>query len=153
MAPLDSDNLPPLNPWPRRVVVIALVALLAAGALYWQFRFYEEKQQVRRFMDALVAGDFRAAYRQWKPSPSYRYQDFLEDWGESNSWGRIKSYEIVSIEDPTTNVVLRTPAGGRGVQMGEEASGLIVSVRLNGIEPPVRIWVERKDKSLSFPPF
>ena len=33
------------------------------------------------------------------------------------------------------------------------SSGVIVHVRLNGQAETIRIWVEKKDKSLSFSPF
>lgn len=155
MSLFDAQPSPPPNPWPYRLAVVLAVLAVVGGLLYWQFRFYPEKKQVERFMDALVAGDYQAAYRLWKPAPTYRYQDFLEDWGETTPRGRVRSYEIVGVE-PAASALVAVPQGGgnrRTLQVGGDSSGVIVSVRINGQEPPERIWVERKDKSLSFPPF
>lgn len=157
MTLLEPDSpLPPPNPWFRRMGIALFLLLLAGGLLYWQFRFYPEKKKVAAFMDALVAGDYPRAYQIWSPSPSYSFQDFLEDWGETSSWGRIRSYEIVGVE-PTRETVLHVPDGGGGRRVlglkTTESSGVVVAVRINGRVQSQRIWVERKDKSLSFPPF
>lgn len=135
MTLLDQQPPPPPNPWPKRLGLAAAVVVVVGGLLYWQFRFYGEVQQVRHFMDALAAGDYPQAYKIWNPTPTYTYQNFLEDWGETTSMGRVRSYEIA------------------GVESRRNSSGVIVSVRINGREPPVRLWVEKKDKSLGFPPY
>lgn len=155
MSLLEAQLPPPPNPWLRRIGVAVVLLAAMVGLLYWQFRYYPEKKQVERFMDALVAGDYPAAYRLWKPTPTYRYQDFLEDWGETTARGRVRSYEIVGVEPAASALVAVPQSGGsrRTLQVGGDSSGVIVSVRINGQEPPERIWVERKDKSLSFPPF
>ncbi len=57
--------------------IAGALAILAAAALYFTFRFYPEQRVVQRFFDALVAGDTKKAYELWKPQPSYRMQDFL----------------------------------------------------------------------------
>lgn len=153
---LDPQPLPPPNPWPKRLALAAVLLAVVGGLLYWQFRYYPEKKQVERFMEALKAGDYRAAYRIWKPTPSYRFEDFLEDWGETTAIGRVRSYEIVGVESSRA-LLLQVPVEGgerrRTLQVEGGSSGVIVLVRINGVDPPERIWVERKDKSLSFPPF
>lgn len=150
MGLLDGEVPPPPSPWLKRIALVLVVTLVAGGLVYWKLRFYRERRQVERFMDALVAGDYQTAYKLWKPTPSYTYQSFLEDWGETNPFGRIRSYEIVDITTGPPEVGVR---GGRTLVLGEESSGVIVSVRLNGAGAPVRIWVESRDLSLSFPPF
>lgn len=155
MSLLDAQPPPPPNPWPQRLGVAVLLLAAVGALLYWQFRYYPEKKQVERFLDALVAGDYQTAYRLWKPTPSYTYQNFLEDWGETTPRGRIRSYEIVGVE-PASAALVAVPGGGgnrRTLQVGGDSSGVVVTVRLNGQDPPERIWVEKKDKSLSFPPF
>ncbi len=88
------------------------------------------------------------AYQLWKPGPSYAMQDFLADWGPSGYYGPVKSYRIVKASS------LR------------EASGVIVTVHVSPFSPfpvaedfeksrrtrTVRVWVETKDKSFTFPP-
>lgn len=156
MTLLDPQPPPPPNPWPKRILVALMLVLAVGSVLYWQFRYYGEEKQVEQFMDALVAGDYPRAYQLWKPSPSYRYQDFLEDWGELSTWGRIHSYEIVGVEG-SKSYMLRVPVPGgtraRTIELSGQSSGLVISVRINRRLQPERIWVERKDKSLSFPPF
>ncbi|MBI2955833.1 MAG: hypothetical protein HYY26_00840 [Acidobacteria bacterium] len=141
---------PPPNPWPRRLLVAALIVAVVAGVLYWQFRYYAEIKQVERFMEALQAGDYPKAYQLWKPTPAYTYDRFLEDWGETTPLGRVRSYEIVGVEKGPSEIAVR---GGPTLRMEGASSGVVVRVRINGVDPPVRLWVESKDKSLSFPPF
>ncbi|MFQ5777112.1 MAG: hypothetical protein ACE5IP_03805 [Terriglobia bacterium] len=153
---LLNPTLPrPPNPWRKRLVIAAIVLAVAGGLAYWQFRYYPEKRQVERFMESLVAGDYRKAYEIWNPSPTYTYPNFLEDWGETTPFGRVRTYEIVAVQ-PASELLLQVPGEGgrrRVIELRGASSGLVVSVRINGNEPPVRIWVERGDKSLSFPPF
>ena len=118
--------------WKR--AVIPLVAVMVAVAIgWWLFRFYPEKRLVERFLDTVVAGDFRSAYEQWKPGPEYSFDDFVRDWGRGSDWGTIRGYEIKEVR------------GKGGV-----VSFVIV---INGVETnPVELWVQRKAKSLSFAP-
>lgn len=148
MGLLDSDSEEPRSKLRRYVISgLALLLLLALGAWYL-FRFYGEKRAVDRFFEALAAADTQRAYQVWKPQPSYTYRDFLEDWGPQGYYGPVKSYRIESVQSP------------RG------ATGVIVVVEISPYQPfpadtdaaknrrtrEVRIWVESKDKSLSFPP-
>src|SRR5215475_3602648 len=70
------------------------VALALAIALYFVFRYYPEKKAAEHFFDALVAGDTKHAYELWKPGQSYKYGDFLADFGPDGYYGPVKSYEI-----------------------------------------------------------
>jgi len=153
---LEPEPLPPPNPWPLRIGIAVVVLAVVAGVLYFQFRYYGEERLVRQFMDALVAGNYQEAYRVWNPTAAYSYQAFLEDWGETTSTGRVRSYEIVSIH-PTSGVILQVPIGGgeppRNLRVSGDSSGVVVSVRINGNEPPVRLWVETDPPRLSFPPY
>ena len=149
MGLLDSSSEEPRSKLRRYVITaLALAALLTLGVGY-VFRFYPEKKATERFFDALVGGDTQRAYQLWKPQPTYSYQDFLEDWGPSGYYGPVKSYRIEAAESPKH--------GG---------SGVIVVIEISPYQPfpgdndaaknrqtrEVRLWVERSDKSLSFPP-
>jgi len=149
---LEPASAPPSSPWPMRLALGALLVALVGAGLYWQFRFYGEKQAVVRFMEALKAGDYQAAYKLWNPLPTYSYTDFLQDWGETTSFGRVRSYEILSVQTPGRVEIAVPNKPTIGVARTAE-SGVIVTVRINEQLEPVRIWVERKDKSLGFPPF
>ena len=139
------------SPWPLRVAAVVAILAVSGVVLYWQFRYYPEKKAVEHFMEALQAGDYPTAYRLWNAPPSYAYKDFLEDWGETTPRGRVRSYEIVGVE-PKAPVEVALP-GQPTMRVAGDSSGVVVLVRINGQLEPVRIWVEKKDKSLGFPPF
>jgi hypothetical protein len=131
------------------VVFIVLVALFAA----YQLRFHNEEKTVRHFMDTIAAGNMDEAYRIWKPTQTYSFKDFLEDWGPTGYYGPIKSYHVEHVE--------RMAAASGG-----EASGAVATIRVSPFQPfpdshdeakqnktqEVRIWVQFKDQSLGFPP-
>jgi len=145
---LDSDSEEPKSKLRRYVISALALALLLSFGGWYLFRFYSEKKTVERFLNAVVAGDMQRAYQIWKPQGSYSYKDFLEDWSPTGYYGPVKSYHIEAAQKP------------------KDASGVIVVVELSPYQPfptdndpvknrrtkEVRIWVERKDKSLSFPP-
>ena len=116
----------------RRLLITALAFLvMLAGYLYFQFRNYPEERMARRFFTALERQDYQEAYRIWQPTKSYSFKDFMQDWGDHGIEGVVKSFHV-------------TGSTRRG-------SGVVVRVQVNG-NHGVSLWVERKDKSLSFPP-
>jgi hypothetical protein len=126
------------------VVFVGLVLL----AVWWVLRFHTEKQTVKHFLEALAAGQTEQAYSLWKPSPSYSYNDFLDDWGPNGYYGPVKSFRIESAEHL------------------KNGTGIIVAAEVSPYQPfpsdddttkrnktkELTIWVERSDQSLSFPP-
>ncbi len=149
MGLLASTSEEPKSKLRRYVITGIAFAALLTCFIWYLFHFYPEKHAAGRFFDTLVAGDFQTAYKIWKPSPSYSYQDFLEDWGPRGYYGPVKSYHIESAQSPQH--------GG---------SGVIIVVKLSPDQPfpadtdagknrhlkEVRLWVETRDKSFSFPP-
>lgn len=115
----------------RRIFIGAVLTLLVGSFLYWQFKNYPEERAVSRFLAALQRQDHRAAYQLWKPTSSYRFEDFMRDWGPKGDYGKVERFEISN-------------SRARG-------SGVIVTARINGRE--ARLWVEKSDKSLAFAPF
>jgi hypothetical protein len=146
---LDSGAEEPKSKALRYVISGVALAAMLAGGLWYFLRFTPEKRVVERFMDAVVAGDTERGYQIWRPIASFTYQDFLSFWGPKGYYSPIKSFRIESAEVP--------PKGG---------SGVVVVVELSAYSPfpkpedsvkfaqnqEVRLWVERSDKSLSFPP-
>ena len=127
---------------------VALVILVAFGTWFLFLRFLSEKHTIGDFMDAVVAQNYQRAYEIWKSHGSYTYKDFLADWALDGYYGPIKSYHIESASLP--------PNGG---------SGVVVVVEVNPLSPfpddqdpksgrnkEIRLWVERSDQSISFPP-
>jgi hypothetical protein len=133
--------------------IITTLAFIAIASFYlWAWpgplRFHQEKVTARRFLDAVATEHFEDAYKIWKPSPTYSYKDFLEDWGKDGYYGPVKSYHFEHAE--------RLPRGG---------SGALIVVELNPFSPypaddPIkqnknkeaRLVVEFSDQSISFQP-
>jgi hypothetical protein len=146
---LDQGAEEPKSKALRYVISAVALAAMIAGGLGYFLRFTPEKRTVERFMNAVIAGDTQQAYQIWHPHPSFTYQDFLGFWGPKGYYSPIKSFRIESAEMP--------PKGG---------SGVVVVVELSAYAPfptsedsvkfaqsqEVRLWVERSDHSLGFPP-
>jgi len=127
---------------------IAALSIIAIILLWWTFRFYPETHVAKKFFDAVVAGDMPKAYEIWKPGPSYRMQDFTADWGPAGYYGPVKSYEI-------RKAVSRPNSSGIAVTVDVSPFDLIPNV--NDVEKSrktktIELWVEKKDKSISFAP-
>ena len=129
------DHIKPIDPKSERrrryaISVLAFVLLLS-GYGYWRFRNFSEERQALHFFQALQSKNFEEAYRIWQPAASYKYKDFLEDWGEKGVQGPVETFRIV--------------------RSRRRGTGVIVEVQVNR-KDNVRLWVEREDKSLTFPP-
>ena len=114
-------------PLPILILVLALIGVLV-GYRLWD---YPEERAVSRFLTTLEQAHFQEAYRLWQPSPSYSFDDFLRGWGEQGDYGRIRAFEI-----------LRSKSKG--------SSTVIVTVRINNVEPPLDLLVDRKTKGLAY---
>jgi hypothetical protein len=133
MTLLDtSPPKPPIHVW--RYIVLGILILLAAEGLYFAFRDYPEERAVARFLTTLEQGKFQEAYQLWQPSPSYSYQDFLRGWGIQGDYGKIREFQILGAKSKGSSLV-------------------IVTVRVNNIEPPLDLVVDRKTKGLSYSVF
>ena len=107
--------------------------LLLAEGLYFAFRNYAEERAVTRFLANLEQGKFEEAYRLWQPSPSYSFQDFLHGWGIQGDFGKIREFQILGTRSKGSSLV-------------------IVTIKVNNVEPPLDIAVDRKTKALSYSP-
>jgi hypothetical protein len=125
----------PINPkaerLKKRLLIGIPLALILSGYLYYEFKNYPEEQAVKRFLAAVEQKNYEQAYRLWQPSKYYTFNNFNEDWGPQGQEGAVEDYRI-------------TNSHARG-------SGVLVYIRLNG-QKDISLWVERSDKSLSFPP-
>lgn len=145
MSLLDAPEYDPSRE--RRKYLLALGAVLLVAALAvagYRFRNWPEERVVDRFFAALQGQDYETAYGIWLADsdwkqhrdryPDYPYADFYRDWGPGGEWGLIKSYRIEGSASPP------------------HATGIIVEVTVNERVEKARVWVEKKDKSLTFPP-
>ena len=150
MALFETHNSEEPNSKRLRYAVsgVALVLLVGFGIWFFFLRFISEKHTIEHFMDAVVAQDYQRAFQIWKSHGSYSYQDFVADWALDGYYGPIKSYRLESTSLP--------PNGG---------SGVVVVVEVSPVQPfpdntnansgrnkEIRLWVERSDQSISFPP-
>jgi len=129
--------------------VIGALVILAAVVLYLTFRFYPEQRSAQHFFDALVAGDTNKAYQLWKPKPSYRFPDFLTDWGPNGYYGPVKSYKIMKINSPSDS------ASSVAVEVAVSPFALMPDVsdgERSRRTRVVTVWMNTEDKSFSFPP-
>lgn len=128
---------------------IAACTIIAIIAVWFVLRFYPEKKTAETFLNAVVAGDMNTAYKLWQPGPSYKMQDFVADWGPTGYYGPVRSYEIMKARSPrgsATSVEIRvalSPFSPMPTANDAEKSQKTKVVNL---------WVDTKDKSLSFPP-
>jgi hypothetical protein len=149
VALLQSGSEEPESKLRRYLLTAAALGLILAVAGWYFLRYVPEKRTVVRFMDAVAAGNFEQAYQIWKPhGSSYAYQDFLADWSLQGYYGPIRSFRMESAEEP--------PKGGSGVIVVVEVSSVTPfpsdTDPQSGHDREVRLWVERSDQSISFPP-
>ena len=138
------------KPQKSRAMAITVTALLIALAtvLWFTFRYYPEKKATANFFDALVAGDTSKAYSLWKPSGSYRLDDFTADWGPGGYYGPVKSYKIMSAKTPRQSTSIEVNVAISPFSPMPDASDAEKSSKTR----VVTLWVLPSDKSFSFPP-
>ena len=128
----------------KTVVAAVAAAAIMVGVLGYLFRNWPEERVVDHFFTALVNKDFEKAYGIWlhdpdwkqhPQNPNYSFRDFYNDWGPGGEWGIIKSFHIDGSASP------------------KNGSGVVVLVTINERKEPARIWVEKKDKTLTFSPY
>jgi hypothetical protein len=134
-------------------IIIAVLVLGALGALLgygWWFQYWPKQRIVGHFFSDLQRQDFKSAYGIWwqdpnwqqhpeKYSKKYPFSDFYRDWGPGGEWGLIKTYKVYGAST--------CPNLGGG-----SSSGVLVDVVVNDRTEHAQVWVEKSDKTLSFPP-
>lgn len=130
----------------KRAIIAGIVAAaIIVGILAYLYRNWPEERVVDRFFTALVNKDFETAYGIWlhdpnwkqhpQNYPNYSFREFYNDWGPGGEWGIIKSFHIEGSANP------------------KQGSGVVVVVTINERKEPARLWVEKKDKTLTFSPY
>jgi hypothetical protein len=129
----------------KRRIIVAMVLLAIVLCVLWWFRHWPEERVAGHFFDALQKQDYRTAYgiwmhdAQWPSHPDqhrkYPFNDFYRDWGPGGEWGLIKTEKVFGSSS--------CPGGG---------SGIVVDVVVNDRAEHAQVWVEKSDKTLSFPP-
>lgn len=146
MTLLDAKEFDPTKERKRRKRIIsAIIVVVIVVALVWWFRYWPEEHLVGKFFDSLERKDYNTAYgiwmndAQWQQHPErhlkYPFNDFYRDWGPGGEWGLIKTQKVYGAST--------CPGGG---------SGVVVDVVVNDRAEHAQVWVEKSDRTLSFPP-
>ena len=146
MTLLDAKEYDPEKDRRRnRRITTAIIAILIIAGLVWWFRYWPEEHSVGKFFADLQKQDYKAAYgiwmhdAEWEQHPQkyskYLFADFYRDWGPGGEWGLIKTEKVFGAST--------CPGGG---------SGVVVDVVVNDRAEHAQVWVEKSDKTLSFPP-
>ena len=120
----------------RNLVIAAVTLVVVGGSLFFYFHNWREERQVMSFMNLLTAKDYKAAYALFgctdqKPCRYYPFDKFMEDWGPSSGHTGYNQARIT-----------RSRSCG---------SGVLLTVDY-GKSQQEKLWVERVDKSIGFPP-
>lgn len=146
MTLLDAQEYDPEKGRKRkRRIISAIVIVLLMLCLGWWFRYYPQERIVGHFFDALQRQDYKTAYGIWMHDPQweqhldqhakYPFNEFYQDWGPGGEWGLIKTQKVFAAST--------CPGGGTGV---------VVDVIVNDRTKHAQVWVEKSDKTLSYPP-
>lgn len=147
----STDEHPPSKV--RRYIITAVAALVFTFIFVWYWpgdlRFHKERGVIDHFMHAVVAGNLQEAYKIWKPSSSYEYKDFLEDWGPHGYYGTIRSFKIDSTQgvDKSTSAAIVVDLSPYTPFPSEHDEAKQANTQ------KVTLWVDPKDDSISFPPY
>jgi len=134
----------------RALIFTAVACTVVAGIfVFFVLRFYPEKKAATNFFDAVVAGDMNRAYQLWQPSASYRFNDFVDDWGPTGYYGPVKSYRIIKSRYPpgpgTSTVEVRVEISPFSpLPDGNDEKSQKTKI--------VSLWIDTKSKSLSVAP-
>jgi hypothetical protein len=129
----------------NRIIIVVIVAAIILAGVVWWFRYWPEEQIVGKFFDDLQKQDYKTAYGIWmrdpdwqqhpEQHPKYPFGEFYRDWGPGGEWGIIKTQKVFGAST--------CPGGG---------SGIVVDVIVNDRTEHAQVWVEKSDKTLSYPP-
>jgi len=146
MTLLDAKEYDPARDRKRKKRIISsIIIFLIVLALAWWFRYWPEEHLVGKFFDSLQRQDYKTAYSIWMHDPQwqqhlvryskYPFNEFYRDWGPGGEWGVIKTQKVYGAST--------CPGGGTGV---------VVDVVVNDRAEHAQVWVEKSNKTLSFPP-
>ena len=146
MTLMDAPVYDPAPARRRRIKIgVGVFLLLLTSFLVWLYRYWPEEHAVDKFFTSVQNKDFETAYGLWMNDPTwkqhpqahtkYPFNEFYTDWGPGGEWGLVKSHKI------------RASGECRG-----GGSGIVVEVIVNDRVTPARVWVEKSDKTLSYPP-
>ena len=150
MALMDAREYDPRPAQRRnRMIVIAVIIVLAVAAYLYFTRYNSEKKVINQFFQALEQKDFEKAFGvyngdpDWKQHPqkysNYTLSQFTLDWGPSGEYGPITSHHVdCALSPPKKDFA--------------SPSGVVVVVTINNRAEPRSMWVEKKTKTITDSP-
>jgi hypothetical protein len=134
---LDAKPPKPVGKFRRYVplpvqILLVLVLLGIVGFLTYHFWNFRQERALARFLTTIEQGNYQQAYRLWQPPQSYTYANFLSGWGPQGDYGKIQSFEILDSES--------------------KGQSVLVTVRINGQDPPLKLIVKTKSGGLAYAP-
>jgi len=121
----------------KRLVISLLTLAVVGGILVFVFHNFREEGRVTEFYTLLGARNYKAAYALFgctdaTPCRYYGYDQFTRDWGPDSGHNDLSNFRI-----------------SRSRSCG---SGVLITVEFGGRKQQEKLWVERKDMSVGFPP-
>jgi len=126
-------------------IISAIAILIVVLCIGWFFRYLPQERTIGHFFETLQKQDYKTAYAIWMHDPEwqkhpdkfpkYPFNEFYRDWGPGGEWGLIKTYKVY----------------GASTCLGP-GTGVVVDVIVNDRTEHAQVWVEKSDKTLSFPP-
>jgi hypothetical protein len=150
MTLLDAQEYDSAKARKRKIRIIsAIVIVLVVASLGWWFRYWPQERIAGHFFDDLQRQDYKGAYGIWmhdtewqqhpERHPKYPFNEFYQDWGPGGQWGLIKTQKVYG----------SSPCPAKS---GDSGSGVVVDVIVNDRTEHAQVWVEKSDKTLSYPP-
>ena len=145
MTLFEAKEFDPTVEQRRRIYAIAgVVLLIILGFLVYHFWNWREEHAVSRFLTAIEHKNYEKAYAIWNADPDwkqhpqkyagYNFGTFELDWGPTGEYGEIRSHKIRTSLTP------------------KNSSGVVVISMINDRKVPLALWVETKDRSITFLP-
>ena len=134
MTLLDAQVAKPRSRFRKLLPWLIVIAVVLGTFLTWRLWDYPEERAVSRFLTTLEQGNYLQAYKLWQAASSYSFGDFLGDWGAEGDYGKIREFQVLHSKSMGSTTV-------------------VVTVRINNIDPPIDLLVDRKTKGLAYSPF
>jgi hypothetical protein len=144
---LDATPERPPSKLKRRLIMTAVFVVLGSIGLWWLLRYHTEKVTVYHFLRAVEAGNMQRAYQIWKPTSSYTFDRFLEDWGPDGYYGPVKSFNVKDTDHPKGCACVDVVVQVSPYQPFPEKDDFVKQAKTKEL----KLRVEYSDQSIGFP--
>jgi hypothetical protein len=115
----------------KKLLVSALIVIIAATTLYFLFKNFREERQVKRFFELLKTQNYRQAYALWgctekEPCRDYAFDRFMADWGPSSPYAQPDKTELGKTRSCGSGVIVTTKVGDREDKLWVQRGSLLM---------------------------